>query len=213
MSVAAAEKWDEIYTARLTHAHLALEDLTPNPFLVLAQSYLPKQGRALDLASGLGGDSLFLAQQGLEVDAWDASSVAMAWLESERRRLGLVIRTRRIDIDPSAFDDQTFDVIHVHHFLDRSLCHSIAAALKPNGILVFSTFLTPFGLSETERAALPGPSRSDFRLAPGELVDLFPTLNPVLHLETPEGERTPQALPKFHSLLVGQRSPSQVGVA
>ena len=38
-----------------------------------------------------------------------------------------------------------------------------------------------------------------------ELVDLFPTLNPVLHLETPEGKRTPQALPKFHSLLVGQR--------
>jgi len=86
MSMAAAEKWDEIYTARLAHAHLALGDLTPNPFLVLAQSYLPKQGRALDLASGLGGDSLFLAEQGLEVDAWDASSFAMAWLESEHRR-------------------------------------------------------------------------------------------------------------------------------
>lgn len=213
MSVAAAEKWDEIYTSRLTHAHLALEDLTPNPFLVLAQSYLPKQGRALDLASGLGADSLFLAQQGLEVDAWDASSVAMTWLESEHRRLGLIIRTRRVDIDPSAFDDQTFEVIHVHHFLDRSLCHAIATALKPNGILVFSTFLTPFGLSDAERAALPGPSRSDYRLAPGELIELFPTLNPVLFRETPDGERTSQGLPKFHGFLVGQRSPFQVGVA
>jgi tellurite methyltransferase len=42
---------------------------------------LPDDGRALDLACGLGGNSILLAQQGLKVDAWDIADVPVAALQ------------------------------------------------------------------------------------------------------------------------------------
>ncbi|MEO2151790.1 MAG: Sua5 family C-terminal domain-containing protein, partial [Thermococcus sp.] len=41
-------------------------------------------GLALDLACGLGGNSFFLAEQGLQVDAWDISAVAIEHINTQR---------------------------------------------------------------------------------------------------------------------------------
>ena len=202
----AGKKWDEIYSARLSASSLDLSDLTANSFLKSAGSYLPKKGHALDLAAGLGADSNHLAALGFDVDAWDASSVAMTWLENQARQAHRAIRTRVVDLVAEAFEGHRYDVIHVHHFLDRSLCGAIETALHPGGILLFSTFLTPPALSAAQKAASPGPSRPEFRLVPGEVVELFPTLEPVLHLET--DQVVDGALPPCHGFLIGRKPSS-----
>ena len=63
-------KWDAIYQ-RPTQEPQAAEVLRENRFL------LPVSGRALDLACGLGGNALFMAAAGLNVDAWDISGTAL----------------------------------------------------------------------------------------------------------------------------------------
>jgi 2-polyprenyl-3-methyl-5-hydroxy-6-metoxy-1,4-benzoquinol methylase len=58
---------------------------------VLAQNrhLLPAAGAALDLACGLGGNALLLAELGLEVKAWDLSAVAVRRLGETALQRGL----------------------------------------------------------------------------------------------------------------------------
>jgi hypothetical protein len=57
----------------------------------------------------------------------------------------------------------------VAHFLDRGLCPAIAASLRPGGVLFYQTFSRE---SVTDR----GPSDPNYRVAPNELLGLFPGL-------------------------------------
>jgi hypothetical protein len=63
----------------------------------------------------------------------------------------------------------SFDLILVAHFLDRSLAPAIAGALSPGGVLFYQTF-------SRESVSVCGPSDPAYRLAPNELLDLFPSL-------------------------------------
>jgi tellurite methyltransferase len=75
-------KWDQRYLC---------SDRFPPPVPVLSQNLhlLPSRGRALDLACGLGANALLLAEQGLEVVAWDLSPVAIERLRREAESRGL----------------------------------------------------------------------------------------------------------------------------
>jgi SAM-dependent methyltransferase len=131
---------------------------------------LPREGRALDLACGLGGNALLLAEQGLEVSAWDLSPVAIGRLKrvAEERRLNrLLAEVRDIEQDPPPAD--SFDVILVSYYLERSLVPHIIGALKPGGLLFYQTFTRITVGSE-------GPSNPDFRLGDNELLRLFGAL-------------------------------------
>ena len=75
-------------------------------------------------------------------------------------------------------DPDSFDVICVGHFLERSLCPKIAAALRPGGLLFYQTFTE-------ERVDDGGPGNPAFRLGCNELLRLFPDL--VVRLYREEG--------------------------
>ena len=154
------EKWDRRYAD-------ALE--TPPPIAVLTENahLLPKRGRALDLACGLGGNALYLARRGLHVSAWDLSPVAIAALAASARGLDLAAEARDVTAHPPPAD--RFDVICVGHFLERALCRQIADALRPGGLLFYQTFTR-------ERVDEGGPSTDRFRLETSELLSLFPGL-------------------------------------
>ncbi len=130
---------------------------------------LPTSGCALDLACGLGGNALWLAERGLEVSAWDLSPVAIERLRSSALSLGLtldaVVRDVVADPPPAA----RFDLIVVTHFLERLLAPAIASALKPGGLLCYQTFVR-------ESVSTRGPGNPAYRLAPNELLHLFPGL-------------------------------------
>ena len=137
----------------------------PAAFVVEAARYLPGTGRALDVAGGAGRHAAWLAARGLEVTLVDVSTVALehaARLARSRRvNLSLVQRNLEVDGLPSG----TWDVILIHHFLDRALLGEVPDALEPEGVLVFCQ-PTRRNLERHER---PGP---EYLLKEGELADL-----------------------------------------
>ncbi len=78
-------KWDDIYAQMEPASVKPTQVLSENLFL------LPKQGYALDLACGLGANSLLLAQKGLQVSAWDISEVALEKLAATVISQGLSV--------------------------------------------------------------------------------------------------------------------------
>ncbi len=154
------QKWDQRYRQAGT-APSALEVLGENLHL------LPRQGTALDLACGLGGSALLLAEYGLATEAWDLSPVAVDSLARRAGKLPLVAEVRDVSRRPP--EPGEFDVICVGHFLDREICPAIAAALRPGGLLFYQTFTR-------ERVDPGGPSNESYLLAANELLGLFPGL-------------------------------------
>jgi SAM-dependent methyltransferase len=137
------EKWDNIYQQKVGEPPVA-EVLQHNHYL------LPEKGVALDLACGLGGNAMMLAEKGLSVMAWDISPVAIAFLDQAANVRG-------------------FDVLLVSLFLERSLCPALLAALKPGGLLLYQTYCQ-------EKVHQGGPNNPDYLLADNELLELFPGL-------------------------------------
>jgi 2-polyprenyl-3-methyl-5-hydroxy-6-metoxy-1,4-benzoquinol methylase len=69
---ASRQKWDRIYRNWKAPFPGAAAVLAENEHLLP-----PGGGRALDLACGLGGNAVFLARRGFEVDAVDISEVGI----------------------------------------------------------------------------------------------------------------------------------------
>lgn len=143
----------------------------PTPALVLRQwpHLLPAEGTALDFACGLGGNALWLAERGFRVSAWDLSPTAIEQLLGAARLRGLDLDARVRDLIAQPLSPESFDLIVVAHFLDRNLAPSIAAALRPGGLLFYQTF-------SRESRGSRGPSNPVYRLARNELFTLFPDL-------------------------------------
>ncbi len=161
-------KWDGIY--QNTSYSIPADVLVENSFL------LPKSGSALDLASGLGANALFLAEQGLSVHAWDISLVALNKLQQIATQKGLAVAIKQVFIEISALPKNSFDVIVLSRFLDRSLCNAIMECLKPDGLLFYQTYVR-------EKIASNGPKNPDFLLARNELLTLFKPLKVVVYRE------------------------------
>lgn len=145
--------------------------------------YLPGSGSALDLACGLGGNSLDLAQRGLKTYAWDISDTALQHLEHTARTQKLTVLTRQCDLLDQPFSTDKYDVIVVSHFLERGLFAQIKSALLPGGLVYYQTFV------KTDMPA-SGPSRPEWRLDKDELLDVFRDLE-ILAYHEDHSERHP----------------------
>jgi 2-polyprenyl-3-methyl-5-hydroxy-6-metoxy-1,4-benzoquinol methylase len=153
-------KWDRIYSER--------KPAQPQPAEVLLQNrhLLPKQGVALDLACGLGANSLLLAEQGLEVHAWDISSVAITQLDKLAQQSGLEIHVLERDVSSQPPEPDSVDVLVVTHFLVRAMAADLVAALKPGGLMFYQTFCR-------DKVYAQGPSNPEYLLKDNELLQLF----------------------------------------
>ena len=167
------EKWDRRYRD---------SDIQPKACSVLRDNLhlLPKTGKALDLACGLGGNALLLARQGLETEAWDISPVAIAKLNQTINDLPLT--TKLIDIKADSLPAETFDVIVISYYLDRELAPAIIDALKPGGLLFYQTF--------NQNQLGRGPNNPAYRLKEKELPNLYAALKTVYYHEPPEHDET-----------------------
>jgi len=164
-------KWDAIYNSKkLT------EDFSPAYILQKFHHLLPVQGKALDLASGLGANALFLAQHNMESHAWDISSVAIEHLMSTAKKLNLNINAEVRDVVIQPPEANSFDVIVVSHFLEREIMPQIISALRENGLLFFQTFTVA-------RVQDTGPSSEKYRLGKNELLYLCKGLDTIIYRE------------------------------
>jgi tellurite methyltransferase len=187
-----ANKWDAVYRNRADVSLIAATVLAEHCFL------LPNTGTALDLACGLGANALLLAEQGLDVHAWDISAVALEKLQQTAQKKGLKITIRQVDIQASELYAESFDIIVVSRFLDRRLSDAIMTALKPNGLLFYQTYTK-------QKITDSPPHNPDFLLAENELLKMFAPLKILFYQEYGRvgdlnaGERN-------EALLIGQKS-------
>ncbi len=168
------KKWNDIYA---TDDQSTLQNLSKASYVVQEYSYLlPKSGLALDLACGLGGNAQFLAGLGLQTHAWDISKNAISSLETSSIKKGLSITTETRDIEEQPPAVNSFDVICVSYYLERTLTQNIIDSLRPNGLLFYQTFIN-------EKVSDIGPGNPLFRLRPNELLTLFSPLHVLIYQE------------------------------
>jgi tellurite methyltransferase len=163
------DKWNERYKSA-THEPQAARVLSE--FLHL----LPSSGYALDLACGRGANAVLLAQQGLQVDAWDIANIPIADLQKLAHEKQLNIHAKVRDVETHPPEPNTFDIIVVSYFLNRDIIPSLIQALKSGGLIYYQTF-TQQHVSER------GPRCAEYRLAEQELLQLFTGLQVLLYHE------------------------------
>lgn len=95
-------------------------------------------GNALDIASGAGKNSIFLAENNFEVESLDISSVALDVLKSKDYKN---ITTKLIDLDGYNPSENCYDFIVMTNYLDREIIPKLAKALKKKGILFIETYM------------------------------------------------------------------------
>jgi len=118
----------------------------PNAFLAEVVSVL-KPGKALDLGSGEGRNTLFLAQKGWKVTALDVSDVGIAHTKELAAKRDVEIDARVQDIDTFDFGNAQWDLICLLYFVlhdgQRPLYQRIANGLRPGGLVIAEGFGNP----------------------------------------------------------------------
>lgn len=132
----------------------------PSPWVCRWTPLLRPAAKVLDLACGGGRHMQWLASQGHDVLGVDRSSEALALA-------GAYGKTLQADIenDPWPLGGEHFDAVVVTNYLWRPLWTHILDCIAPGGVLIYETFAQ--GHETVGR-----PSRPDFLLAPGELLQV-----------------------------------------
>ncbi len=164
------QKWNQIYST--------VDESFVQPSYVLAefQYLLPNTGTALDMACGLGGNAILLAQHGLTTHAWDISEQAIDKLVQASKKNEVKLITSVRDVHKKPPEPNSFDVICVSFFLEREINTNIMSALKPDGLLFYQTFIK-------ERVSDTGPRSLNFRLKSNELLKIFSSLHILVYQE------------------------------
>ncbi len=150
----AKTKWNQIYRKNSDQGTVAA-------VLQANTSLLPTSGLALDLACGTGANTVFLASRGMQVEAWDISDVVINAL-AQQHADNTLIQPAVVDISPNALSANSYDLILVCHYLDRTLVPAISDALRPGGLAIYQTFTA-------DKKVSVGPSNPDFLLKKNEL--------------------------------------------
>lgn len=129
-------KWNQKYSEKLQDMKVP----EPNPRLKKIASYL-SGGKALDLACGLGANSIFLAQLDYQVEAIDISDVAIRQLHELAAQNNLIINARVCDLTNEKLGETgQFDLIVMTYYLDRSLFPALTDLIKDKGYFFMETF-------------------------------------------------------------------------
>lgn len=142
----------------------ALHGTEPPSEWVKCWSHLVKpQGRVLDVACGHGRHAHYFYQQNHPVTVVDRSQIAIESIALQAHFCEKVVAD--IENSPWPFTGRQFDAIVVTNYLWRPLMPTLLASLAIGGVLIYETFTDG---NET----VGKPSRPDFLLRPGELLDI-----------------------------------------
>ena len=158
--------WDERY-----RQHGSVWSRNPNPNLVAEAGGL-RPGSALDVGSGEGADSIWLARQGWRVTAVDISTVALARAAeraSEDAEAAGRITWAHHDLTSSPQPAGTFDLVsaqfmHLPLAQRTELYHRLAASVAPGGTLL----IVGHHPADLE-AGIPRPSDPGLLFTPEEI--------------------------------------------
>ena len=132
----------------------------------------PAGGSVLDVACGRGRHARWFAALGHRVTALDRSAEALAAIGLPAERCETVLAD--IEGGPWPLPGRQFDALVVTNYLWRSLMETLLVSIAPGGVLIYETFAAG---NET----VGKPSRPDFLLQPGELLQLCQSLRTVAY--------------------------------
>nr|WP_274609509.1 methyltransferase domain-containing protein [Mesobacillus boroniphilus] len=113
----------------------------PNRRLLDMAAYLNGR-KAIDFASGLGGNSIYLAELGYDITAIDISDVAINYVRNQaaNRKLRITAKVADLTKERSDLTSRKYDLAVMTYYLDRSLFPLIKQAINTDGYLFFETF-------------------------------------------------------------------------
>lgn len=133
--------WNERYAGE--HYHFGTE---PNAFLSRQKSLLKTGERVLAIADGEGRNGVWLAQQGLQVVAVDASDVAIAKAKKLAQQRGVSLQFELADLMAWDWGVDRYDVV-VGIFIQfappgvrEQMFERIKQCLKPGGLLLLEGY-------------------------------------------------------------------------
>lgn len=133
----------------------------PSPWVVRFAGLITPGGSLLDLACGSGRHGRLFLDRGHPVTFLDRDLSGVSDLHGFANA---ELIEADIENGPWPLNDRTFAAVVVTNYLWRPLKSRIAAALAPNGVLIYETFM-----QGNERFGKP--SNPDFLLLPDELLD------------------------------------------
>jgi tellurite methyltransferase len=140
--------------------------LNPAQFLVENIDLLPK-GKAFDVAMGSGGNAVYLAKMGFEVEGVDISAEAVNKALELARKTGVSLTARVVDLEGNCnIQNNSYDVIICFKYLQRSLIQQIKDGLRTGGMVVYETFIV-------DQVQFGKPKNPDHLLKHNELLDFF----------------------------------------
>ena len=158
----------------MTDAHPTHTDLhgkEPPSTWIKRWSHLVKaQGRVLDVACGYGRHAHYFHQHHHPVTLVDRSQPAIESIAIQAHDCEKVLAD--IENGPWPFAARQFDAVVVTNYLWRHLVPTLLSSLAPGGVLLYETFAQG---NET----VGKPSRPDFLLRPGELLQICKDLRVV----------------------------------
>lgn len=129
---------------------------------------VPKRGVVLDVACGHGRHARWFYERNHPLALVDRSQDAINFIASElpaRPHQAVQAVVADIEEGPWPFAGREFDAVVVTNYLWRALLPTLLASLAPGGVLIYETFTQG---NET----VGKPSRPDFLLRPGELLEV-----------------------------------------
>ncbi len=132
--------------------------LEPSPWVQRWSALVPAGASVLDLACGSGRHVRWFAQRGCRVTGVDRDAAAIEPL----RPLAEVV-VADIETGPWPLQGRRFDAVVVTNYLWRPLLATLVASVADGGVLIYETFATG-------NESVGKPSRPDFLLRPGELL-------------------------------------------
>lgn len=152
--------------------------LVASPWVQRWSHLVPKGATVLDVACGSGRHVQWFAQRGCRVTALDRDAAAV---EPLRSVADVVVAD--IEGGPWPFDGRRFGAVVVTNYLWRALLPTIVDCVAEGGVLIYETFADG-------NQTVGKPSRPDFLLQPGELLQVANGLRVVAYedgfLDTPE---------------------------
>ncbi|HSI67204.1 MAG TPA: class I SAM-dependent methyltransferase [Planococcus sp. (in: firmicutes)] len=147
--------------------------IEPNVFLKEIQPALLSAGEVLTIAEGEGRNAVFLAEQGLDVTAWDFAQSGLDKVSLLAKERGTHVDTELVDLahvtwQPNQWDEIVCIFGHFPKEVRLKTLTGINEAVKPGGYFVaevYSHYQLPYQSG--------GPKKSDFLYRPEELLQEF----------------------------------------
>lgn len=158
-----AARWDAKYGGR------PLPAAGPSVALQSVTSWLPDEGRLLDLAGGDGAQAVWLAGRGLEVTLCDVSPVALDRAKQVAAAAEASLTTRCLDLETEPLPTGPWSAVLCSNYLQPSLWMAVAEVLRPGGTAIW-LHPTVENLTRNEKPSRrfllePGQARATFEAA------------------------------------------------